>query len=275
MNKKFLVIFHTAVYIFAAIGFVLTGGYFAVKWGWTNTSGIIDLQREGFYSGGNGVKNASSTAVWAKTEEWAVFKEAVVKDKDIIDRASKAADVGPRLIFSNLAVEQLRLFFTTREVYKQIFAPLKILGVQSQFSWGVMGVKPETAIQIENNLKDPASPFYPGAKYEHLLDFSTTDIAKERFERMTDQHARYYSYLYGALYLKELESQWKKAGYDISERTDILSTLYNIGFQNSKPNPEPKVGGAEIEVNGTIYSFGGLSAEIYDSSELTDIFPKQ
>jgi len=265
------------VYIFAVTGFVLVVGYFGVKYGLTNTSGIIDTQRDDFVKNLSGVpvKTPSSTDFSPKnTEEWKIFKEAVTKDKEIIIKAANKADVSPRLIVANLAVEQLRLFYTNREVYKQVFAPLKILGVQSQFSWGVMGIKPETAKKIEDNLKNYSSPFYPGIEYQYLLEFKTANHDKERFDRMTDQHQRYYSYLYGAVYLREIISQWQKAGFDISKKPEIISTLYNIGFEKSIPNANPQVGGAQIDINGIKYSFGGLAADFYNSDELINVFPR-
>ncbi len=73
---------------------------------------------------------------------------------------------------------------------------------------------------------------------------------------------------------KELLNQWQKAGYDISGRPELESTLYNIGFQNSHPNASPKSGGSVITVNGTTYSFGALAAEFYNSQELVEYFPE-
>ena len=92
---------------------------------------------------------------------------------------------------------------------------------------------------------------------------------------MTDSYDHYYNYLYGALYVKELETQWKNSGVDISNRPEIIGTLYNIGFDHSFPKQKPEVGGAEIDINGTKYSFGGLTYNIYNSEELTDLFPKK
>jgi hypothetical protein len=177
------------------------------------------------------------------------------------------------MIVAPLVVEQLRMFFDERELFKTVFAPLKILGVQSQFSWGVMGVKQETAVAIEEHLKDSSSPFYLGPSYEHLLDFSTDNPDQERFARLTDQHNRYYSYLYGALYIKELETQWQKAGFSISDKPEIIGTLYNIGFAHSQPNASPQIGGAEISIGDTSYSFGALAADFYHSQELIEYFP--
>ncbi len=294
------------VYVFAAIGFVLVVAYFAVRFGFTNVTGIIDQQRQSFLG------NASSTLAsnvaneapeypkgtpWQNTEEWQVLSEAIIKDAPVIDRAASAAGVSPRLIVADLVVEQLRLFFTERAFYKQFFAPLQILGSQTQFSWGVMGMKEDTAVQVENNLKNPSSPFYPGPQYEHLLDFpgtgpsqttpfgtptasstqaiaASSTIQQERFTRMTDQHNHYYNYLYAALYIKEIETQWQNAGFPITSRPDVISTLYNIGFEHSTPNANPQVGGAAIVINGVTYSFGGLAQQFYSSNLLTNLFPQ-
>jgi hypothetical protein len=279
------------VYVFAAIGFVLVVAYFAVRFGLTNVTGIIDEQRQAFL--GSASTTAADTAPeypngtpWQNTQEWQVLSAAITKDAPVINQAAAAAGIPARLIVADLVVEQLRLFFTERGFYSQFFAPLKILGSQTQFSWGVMGMKEDTAVEVENNLKDTSSPFYPGPQYAHLLDFpgaanldaSTTDasstIQEERFTRMTDQHNHYYNYLYAALYIKEIETQWQNAGFPITNRPDIISTLYNIGFQHSNPNASPQVGGAAIVINGVTYSFGGLAEQFYESNLLTNLFPQ-
>ncbi|HTK33226.1 MAG TPA: hypothetical protein VL335_01615 [Candidatus Paceibacterota bacterium] len=267
MKRAFSVI----IYIFAIIGFLLVTVYGAVELGLTKTSGIIDRQHDYF-------KNATSTLdAWQNEEEWNVLKEAILKDVPTINRAAAVVGIPPRFIVSTLIVEQLRLFHSDREIFKSVFAPLKILGTQSQFSWGVMGIKQDTAIQIENNLTDTASPWYIGNVSAHTLDYpaTTTDKDAERFARLTDEHDRYYSYLYGACALKELISQWDKAGVDISDRPEILATLFNIGFQNSHPHQNPESGGAAITLGSTTYSFGDLAGRFYYSNELINEFPRQ
>jgi len=76
------------------------------------------------------------------------------------------------------------------------------------------------------------------------------------------------------LNMKELEAQWQKAGISINDKPEIVATLFNIGFANSKPHPDPLPGGAEIDIASTTYSFGGLAGSFYYSSELTDVFPR-
>lgn len=273
MLKKIFTIF---VYLFAAIGFFLVAGYLLVRFGFTNESGIIDTQRENFLGAGLPWATFDQRTNWQETEEWGILEAAIRRDEAAINRAAKDADVPARLIVANLVTEQLRLFFTERESYKQFFYPLKILGAQTQFSWGVMGMKEETAIPVEARLTDKMSPFYPGKEYEHLLDFpdGTDDVKTARFTRMTDQHDHYWSYLYAGLFMKEIMAQWKGAGFPIDGNVGVISTLYNIGFAHSEPKANPQVGGAAIEISGTTYSFGGLAEDFYKSDLLVDIFPR-
>lgn len=260
-------LFQIALYSFAIIGFILVAGFFAVKLGLTNVTGIVDTQRESF------LQNAANSP-WASGPEWQTFKEAVTKDAPDINRAAELSSVSARLIAAQLVSEQLRLFHTNREIFKTVFAPLKILGNQSQFSWGIIGLKQETARSVEAHLKNPVSPFYLGEEKENMLDFKTADHDSERFARIVDENSRFYSYLYTGLYLKQIETQWEKAGFDISSQPEILSTLFNIGFEHSEPKLDPKIGGSAIEIGGKTYSFGGLAAEFYYSNELLAEFPR-
>lgn len=260
-------IFNIFIYIFAIIGFILVVGYTSVRLGLTKTKGVIDVQHDYF-------QNQPQDNSWQEGDEWPTLKSAIKKDSAVINKVSEQTGIPARMLVAPLVVEQLRLFHSDRELFKQVFAPLKILGNQSQFSWGVMGVKQDTARRIESNLTDPKSPWYLGLEFERTLEFKTDDHDKERFERLTDEHDRYYSYLYGALMIKELETQWAQAGFAIDDRPDIIATLYNIGFDNSKPHANPLSGGAEIDIAKTAYSFGGLAKNFYDSDELVEEFPR-
>jgi len=225
------------------------------------TLGEVDFETEDFYS-------------WQNLSEWQTLREAIIKDQEVIKNVAKKAQIDSRLLVSVLVVEQLRLFTSEREIYKQIFQPLKILGTQSKFSWGVMGMKEETAIQVEKNLETPQSVFYLGSEFSKLLDFPIKENqTAQRFSRLTDQRDHYYSYLYSALFLKQIISQWQKAGYDISGRPEILATLFNLGFDKSEPKLNPEAGGSQVEINGEKYSFGGLAFHFYYSGELAGLFP--
>ncbi len=238
--------------------------FFGVKYGWTNTAGLADPGRP----------TAAANPIWATNEEWATLAAALIKDRAVIEAAAAQVDLKPRLLAALIVPEQLRLFHTERAVFKQIFAPLKILGNQSQFSWGVAGFKQTTAEQVEVHLTDQQSPFYLGPEFENSLAFATANPNQERFERLVNERNHFYSYLYAGLFTRQIMAQWERSGWPIGDRPEILGTLFNIGFNNSHPKANPVMGGAAIEIAGTTYSFGRLTYEFYYSELLQEIFPR-
>lgn len=226
-------------------------------------------------SGGKKV-NGLSVFEWMNIAEWQDFKIAVAKDKEIIDSVAKQTGVEARLIVSCLVGEQIRLFNSKREAYKKWIGPLKVLSVESQFSFGVTGIKEHTAKNIESHLKNPNSKYYLGPQYEHLLDFVATDtaaIAVERIDRLTNFRNHYYSYMYAAIFLKQVKVQWEKAGFPIDGRPEILATLFNVGYPQSVPKSNPRVGGSTIKIYEKPYTFGAIAFQFYYSGELYDLFP--
>lgn len=210
---------------------------------------------------------------WMNISEWNDFKIAVSKDKKIIDSVANMTGVESRLIVSVLVGEQIRLFNSKREAFKKWIRPMKILSVESQFSFGVTGIKELTAKNIEKHLKNPLSVYYLGPEYETFLDYKTTDTLKERIDRLTDYHNHFYSYMYAAIFIKQVKVQWERAGFPIQNRPEILATLFNVGYPQSKPKGNPKCGGSSITIYDKVHSFGAISYEFYYSGELFDLFP--
>lgn len=79
--------------------------------------------------------------------------------------------------------------------------------------------------------------------------------------------------MYAAIFLKQMKLQWEKAGFPIADRPEILATLFNVGFPQSVPKSNPRVGGSTIKVNEKEYSFGALAYQFYYSGELHELFP--
>lgn len=211
---------------------------------------------------------------WADTAEWGVMKYSFTRDQAIINKAAHDAGISARTLLGGIIGEQFRFFGNRRESFKQYFEPMKLLASLSDISYGIAGIKPKTATQIEDNLKDINSPYYLGPQYEHILDYPDgVDIESERMKRITDVKNPYYSYLYVGLYMRQIQTQWQNAGYNINNRPDVLATLYNLGFYYSKPKAEPMSGGAVIQVAGKDYNFGDLAYEFYYSGELAELFP--
>lgn len=225
------------------------------------------------------LKNEQSTQAnqtifdWILSPEWEALRDALIKDKDIISKASIDSGVPARTIVASVISEQFRFFTSNRESFKRYFEPLKILGNGTKFSYGVAGVKIETAQAIEENLKNKNSPFYLGPSYENIFKYNTEDVDGERLVRLTDPKDHYYSYFYTGIFLKQIMHQWQEAGYPIEDRPEVLATLFNLGFYKSVPKENPSVGGSNITINDREYTFGGLAYEFYYSGELSDILP--
>lgn len=218
-------------------------------------------------------QNTPNAIPWMNTVEWDALKTAILRDSALLRRAGEISGVEPRLIVGCLVGEQIRLFNSKREMFKKYLGPVKVLSVQSQFSYGVNGVKEFTAKAVEEHLKDPSSEYYMGKHYENILDFATEDHTNERYRRLVDYRNHLYSYIYTGCILHQTMMQWKRAGYDISRRPDVLFTLFNVGFSQSKPNADPRCGGSHVSVDGHIYTFGAIGFDFYYSGELSRAFP--
>lgn len=233
----------------------------------------------------NKVKDSKVTGLsvfeWMNIAEWKCFREAVAKDKKYIDSAAQVSGVEPRYIVACLVGEQVRLFNSRREKFKDFIAPLKTLALENNMSYGVTGIKEFTAQRIENYLKDSTSKYYLGKQYEHLLDYDSlntytnaiNDTMSVRVQRLVQYTNHYYSYLYAALFIKQIKMQWERAGYPIDNRPEILASLFNLGYSKSVPKKNPEVGGSVFKIREDEYTFGAVAYEFYFSGELADMFP--
>lgn len=287
MKRKWLIgAAFAAVGIFALIGIAFTVVFVGMHFGLLNVRGSAN-ERNAFFFGTATTTDAAPAPAkpcatdgvmvcnWNETPEWAVVAGGLTKDAHIISDVSAKTSVSPRLIASVVVPEQVRFFTSEREIFKRYFEPLKILGSLSQFSLGVSGIKQDTAADIEKYANDPSSPFYPGPGYAELLAYAPgVNHDQELYTRLTDAKNHYYSYLYTAIYIQEIEAQWAKAGYPIETKPEVVATLFNIGFQASSPKADPQTAGASITTGGTAYAFGALGADFYNSSELRDVLPK-
>lgn len=288
MKKWMKVVLALVVGSFAVIGLVFTLVFVGMQFGAFNVRGS-NAVRNAFFLDANSSSSTTSTPAlpkqpcldsrsvcpWNQTPEWEVVRGGLTKDAGTIARVSAATGVDSRMVAAVVIPEQIRFFVSEREVFKRYFEPLKILGSLSKFSLGVSGIKEDTAKHIEEHANNPASPFYPGDGYAALIAYEPgADHDAVLYARLTDSKNHYYSYLYTALYLKEITEQWKRAGFDVAKNPDVLVTLFNVGFDASHPNANPKTAGAPITVGGTTYSFGMLGADFYRSDELASVLPK-
>jgi hypothetical protein len=283
MKKTGFLILKIVILAFAVIGVFFFSVFVAMRFEFFNVHSTI-AERNAFFL--DNPKTAQTVGVvlcksgkniceWNETPEWAVIHDGLQKDAEILKRVSKETGIPARNIAAVVIPEQTRFFTSNREVFKRYFEPLKILGTLTQFSLGVSGIKEDTARQIELFANASASPRYPGEGPASLLEYEQGhDAAKERIGRLDNAKDHYYSYLYTALFIKEVEAEWRNSGFDISQKPGIIATIFNLGFNGSHPNADPKPGGAVITTGGKSYSFGELGELFYNSSELAAEFPK-
>lgn len=246
------------IIVFALIGLVFTAVFIGMRFGIFNVRGSAAERNSFFGAALLGLQSDECKVhpcAWADTPEWAVVREGLMKDVPVIERAAAETGVSARLIAAAVVPEQLRFFTSDRETFKQVFEPLKILGVLSQFSLGVSGIKQETAAEIDRRRGVVTDP-------------------QVLFDRLTDPHDHYYSYLYTALFIKQIQDEWAAAGFPIDRKPAVAITLFNIGFENSHPNANPQSGGAPITIGDATYSFGDLGSAFYNSNELIVALPK-
>jgi hypothetical protein len=220
---------------------------------------------------------------WSNYQVWDEFCQAVLKDKAAIDSASRITGVESRLIVMCLVGEQVRMFNSGREKFKQYVYPFSRVMLPNNRGYGVTSILEHTALKIERNLQDPRSLFYPGDYFSKCLNYNDSfpdrivdSIAAHKhktIQRLIRGGDHFYCYLYTAFLLRQYFTQWTKAGYDISYRPEVLGTLFNIGFHKSVPKAHPEAGGSSFKVAGKDYTFGGLCFEFYYSGELMDEFP--
>lgn len=288
MKKPLQTALISIVSIFAIIGLLFTVVFIGMRFGVFNVRGSIDERNQFFTQTISPATPESKSNVqskpcategdavcdWDKTPEWAVVEGGLTKDAEVIARVSRETGVSPRMIAAVVVPEQIRFFTANREVFKRYFEPLKILGSMSQFSLGVSGIKQNTALLIEQYAENPNSPFYPGPGMAELIAYKKgVDHDTELYNRLTDSKNHYYSFLYTALFIKQIEMQWMRAGFDVSQNPEVVVTLFNLGFGASKPNANPMPGGAPITTGGKTYSYGDLGSMFYRSNALKNITP--
>lgn len=276
MKSKIFTVFRT-IWKLIKLGLMLLGAFVVVLFilhelGLTNVPGsITGVNKRTSEQLGEKDKAKLSQYPWLESREWNVIRVGLIDDEQTINKVSDEIDLSSRIIVGAVIGEQTRFFTTDRAQFESYFEPVKKLINLSQFSYGIAGIKPDTAKYVEEQLKNKNSPYYLGAKFEHILDYPEGNQDTMRIARLNDE-THYYSYLYVGLIQKMLIAQWQKAGIDISKNPGVIATLYNIGFGASKPHANPQIGGVPITIEGKTYSFGELADDFYHSGELVKYF---
>jgi len=227
--------------------------------------------------------NTGSVYAWSNYTVWKQFCNTIIKDKRAIDSVSRLTGVESRIIVMCVVGEQLRMFNSGREKFKQYVYPYSRLILPSNRGYGVSGILEHTALRIESTLFNEKDPFYPGDYFQQTINVrdsfpevindSISSHKHKTIQRLIKGGDHYYSYLYTAFLMRQFQAHWERNGFDLSNRPEILGTLFNLGYQKSKPKKNPEVGGSTFKIGEKDYTFGGLCFEFYYSGELQDAFP--
>lgn len=227
--------------------------------------------------------NTGSVYAWSNYTVWKQFCNTIIKDKRAIDSVSRLTGVESRIIVMCVVGEQLRMFNSGREKFKQYVYPYSRLILPSNRGYGVSGILEHTALRIESTLFNEKDPFYPGDYFQQTINVRDSfpevindSISAHRhktIQRLIKGGDHYYSYLYTAFLMRQFQAHWERNGFDLSNRPEILGTLFNLGYQKSKPKKNPEVGGSTFKIGEKDYTFGGLCFEFYYSGEMQDAFP--
>ncbi len=227
--------------------------------------------------------NSGSVYAWSNYTVWKQFCNTIIKDKRAIDSVSRLTGVESRIIVMCVVGEQLRMFNSGREKFKQYVYPYSRLILPSNRGYGVSGILEHTALRIESTLFNEKDPFYPGDYFQQTINVrdsfpevindSISAHKHKTIQRLIKGGDHYYSYLYTAFLMRQFQAHWERNGFDLSNRPEILGTLFNLGYQKSKPKKNPEVGGSTFKIGEKDYTFGGLCFEFYYSGEMQDAFP--
>ena len=227
--------------------------------------------------------NSGSVYAWSNYTVWKQFCNTIIKDKRAIDSVSRLTGVESRIIVMCVVGEQLRMFNSGREKFKQYVYPYSRLILPSNRGYGVSGILEHTALRIESTLFNEKDPFYPGDYFQQTINVrdsfpevindSISAHKHKTIQRLIKGGDHYYSYLYTAFLMRQFQAHWELNGFDLSNRPEILGTLFNLGYQKSKPKKNPEVGGSTFKIGEKDYTFGGLCFEFYYSGEMQDAFP--
>jgi hypothetical protein len=228
-------------------------------------------------------KEELSIYAWSNYQVWKDFCKTVKKDRFAIDSVSRLTGVESRLIVMCLVGEQIRMFNSGREKFKKYVLPFNRILLPTNRGYGVTGILEHTALRIENTVFNKKSEFYAGDYFQNCINVKDSfpelvnDTIKahkhKTIQRLIKGGDHYYSYLYTAFLLRQYQAHWEKNGYTLENRPEILGSLFNLGYQKSKPKKNPEAGGSTFNVGGKDYTFGGLCFEFYYSGELQDLFP--
>ena len=205
-------------------------------------------------------------------------EESIEKLSPYINQYSEELGVDSRIVGGIIYVESLRYFTTEKgfieaKLNSSSFTKelLKLYGA----TYGVGQMSSDEQRRCIENFNNPNTSFYMGKQFENYLSEDDFKKVQEGEETVSDLGiiSRDYKHpdiqvKFIASFVAQIQKQWGKAGHNISNRPDVLATLYNLGFDKSKPKANPKAGGSKNYIFGKTINFGEAVQQWHDTSNL-------
>ncbi len=157
-------------------------------------------------------------------------KDAInnIKEKaKYITHASELFDINSAFLSAIIYTERYLNFDWTDKAFDEFLARN---GRNS--SIGFCQVKIKTAYFIEIQMNDSTSDFYPGEKYEQLLNISKSPY--KLIEKLKNDSL---NIIYAAAYIKIIHNYWDKANHSLNDKPEIIGSLYQLGLFNKDGTP--------------------------------------
>jgi len=159
-------------------------------------------------------------------DEEIVQKTLVDKAHDI-NGAAKKLDINQRLLASVIYAE-LRLNVNLLDSFERVFASLG-----SNTSTGLAQIRINTAKWIIDTVSDSNSCYSLEPQfYKWVPRYESRDDIIALLEKDST------NCLLAALHLRQIIKRWKRGGFDIENRPDIIATLYSYGLFNRDDTSE-------------------------------------
>src|SRR5690606_4572708 len=194
---------------------------------------------------------------YAFAEEPDKVEKLLIENKNLIYSSAELFNIQPRIIAAIIYTERTLNVNWMENELDQLLAKT---GYSS--SLGIGQIKIHTAQWIEKKLHDSLSNYYLGDIAK--INISKSKNREEVIERLKDPQ---WNLKYIAAYIAMFCRRWSKECFNISDKPDIIGTLYSLG-------PYRVQDGTERAPHGSPKSnyFGEETAKFYFSKQLSKNF---
>ena len=154
-----------------------------------------------------------------------------------------------KLVMAAILTEQVRYALTERGEMKKFLKGVPMLLYLTKYSYWIGWIKSFTATKIRNDAK----------LYWYWKELEVHNKISTESQWKSILIDKYWQIAYPSYLIKNIQTRWYKAWFNIYNNPWVVITLYNFwNIEDKKPNKSPKVWGADIFIKDKAYNFGWL-----------------